>query len=78
MDLTQVNTSSHLGQSYYVGRNILHLILMFIFSYRQISKRRMFVNLGFLKSKFSCLTIGKYRQDGRLKISDFKHPTVRI
>ena len=30
----------------------------------------MIVNLGFLKSKFSYLTIGKYRQDGRLKISE--------
>ena len=35
----------------------------------------MFVNLGFLKSKFSYLTISEYRQDGCLKISDFKHPT---
>ena len=61
-----------------MGTCILHLILMFIFGYRQISKRRMFVDLGFLKSKFSYSTTGKYRQDGRLKISHFKHPTFRI
>ena len=30
------------------------------------------------ESKFSYLTTGKYRQDGCLKISDFKHSTFRI
>ena len=52
------------------GTCILHLILMFIFGYRQISKRRMFVNLGLLKSKFSYLTIGKYRKVGFIKIGE--------
>ena len=33
--------------------------------------RWMFENLGFLKSKFLIFTIGEYRKDGCLKISDF-------
>ena len=44
------------------------MIQVFVFYYKQISKRRMFENLGFLKSKFSYFTIGKYRKDGCLKI----------
>ena len=35
----------------------------------------MFQNLGFLKSKFSCLTVGEYRENGCLNISDFVNPS---
>ena len=35
------------------------VIQVFVFDYKRISKRRMFENLGFLKSKFSYLTMEK-------------------
>ena len=48
------------------------IIQVFIFDYGQISKRRTFENLGFLKLKFSYLTMGEYRKLGCLKIWDFQ------
>ena len=45
-------------------------IQVFVFGHRQISKRWMFGNLRFLKSKFSYLTVGEYPKDGCLEILD--------
>ena len=47
------------------------MIQVFVFDYRPISKRWVFGNHGFLKSKFSYLTIGQYQKDRCLQISDF-------